>query len=307
MYSVLQDSAQHNVLPWMVLLFAAIYLGMMRLPQSAAASAVHLSLAIVLLTIAIPLKASGRWITVSWLVEGTALMWVAARLFAAGEVKDESPVDAYRVLRLLAIGALLLGFGGLMLRIYEYDSGIPAFVNHRFGTALVGIAAFATTAWIALRARKRSGDEPSTDVSSLEQTRHFWLKIAGGAVIAVNLIAVLATEREISALWSHPATSPEADLQQALAISAFLMVYGGALLAVGFWKRSAFVRWQALILIITTINKTFVYDMRNLSQGYRVASFMGLGALLLAVSFAYQHDWLALRNKYADERQRESV
>jgi uncharacterized membrane protein len=67
------------------------------------------------------------------------------------------------------------------------------------------------------------------------------------------------------------------------------------LLAVGFWKRSAFIRWQALLLLVYTIAKTFLYDMRNLSQGYRVVSFLGLGALLMAVSFAYQKDWLALR------------
>ena len=42
-----------------------LYLGLMRLPQTRVASAVHLSLAIVFLTIAIPLKASGRWITVA--------------------------------------------------------------------------------------------------------------------------------------------------------------------------------------------------------------------------------------------------
>jgi uncharacterized membrane protein len=84
-------------------------------------------------------------------------------------------------------------------------------------------------------------------------------------------------------------------VQKALAISGFLMVYGAALLAVGFWKRSAFIRWQALVLLVFTIAKTFVYDMRNLSQGYRVASFLGLGVLLMAVSFAYQKDWLALR------------
>jgi uncharacterized membrane protein len=76
------------------------------------------------------------------------------------------------------------------------------------------------------------------------------------------------------------------------------MLYGAALLAVGFWKRAAFIRWQALLLIVYTIAKTFLYDMRNLSQGYRVASFMALGALLLAVSFAYQNDWLALRDKH---------
>ncbi len=73
------------------------------------------------------------------------------------------------------------------------------------------------------------------------------------------------------------------------------MLYGGGLLAVGFWKRSAFIRWQALILLVFTIGKTFLYDTRNLSQGYRVLSFLGLGVLLMAISFAYQKDWLSLR------------
>ena len=309
-YSILQDSGHHDLLPWMVLLFAAVYLGTMRLPQSAAASAVHLSLAIVFLTIAIPLKASGRWITVSWLVEGTALMWVAARLAAAGPVRDDSPAEAYRVLRTLAVAALLLGLGGLLLRTYWFSSmEVTAFLNHRFATALVGIAAFSTSAWIAFHARQRADSDPSTSESRLEHTQHFWLQIGGGSIIAVNLIAILAIVREITTFWSRTSANPEADLQQALAISAFLMLYGGALLAVGFWKRSAFVRWQALLLIVYTVVKTFVYDMRNLSQGYRVASFMALGALLLAVSFAYQNDWLALRNKpaHADTRPGESA
>ena len=83
--------------------------------------------------------------------------------------------------------------------------------------------------------------------------------------------------------------------KSSLAISAFLMVYGAGLLAIGFWKRSAFIRWQALILLVFTIGKTFLYDTRDLSQGYRVLSFLGLGALLMAISFAYQKDWLALR------------
>jgi uncharacterized membrane protein len=67
------------------------------------------------------------------------------------------------------------------------------------------------------------------------------------------------------------------------------------LLAAGFWRRSAFVRWQGLILLLFTIMKVFFSDISGLSQGYRVASFLGLGALLMAVSFAYQKDWLGLR------------
>ncbi len=74
------------------------------------------------------------------------------------------------------------------------------------------------------------------------------------------------------------------------------MLYGAVLLAAGFWRRSAFVRWQALILLVFTIAKTFLYDLRNLSQGYRVLSFLGLGALLMAISFVYQKDLLSLRN-----------
>jgi len=40
-----------------------------------------------------------------------------------------------------------------------------------------------------------------------------------------------------------------------------------------------------------------------LSQGYRILSFLGLGALLLAVSFVYQRDWLNLRGAKSEDKQ----
>ena len=59
---------------------------------------------------------------------------------------------------------------------------------------------------------------------------------------AFNLIAVLTGVREIEAIWAarSSVTTPDAALQQALAISAFLMLYGAGLVAVGFWRRSGF-------------------------------------------------------------------
>ena len=48
--------------------------------------------------------------------------------------------------------------------------------------------------------------------------------------------------------------------------SALFMLYGGALLTIGFVKRSAFLRWQALILIAATIAKVFLLDMSELSR-----------------------------------------
>ena len=78
--------------------------------------------------------------------------------------------------------------------------------------------------------------------------------------------------------------------------SAWFMLFGAILLAVGFWRRSAFLRWQALVLLAVTVGKVFLVDISELSQGYRILSFLGLGALLLAVSFVYQRDWLNLRD-----------
>jgi uncharacterized membrane protein len=73
------------------------------------------------------------------------------------------------------------------------------------------------------------------------------------------------------------------------------MLFGAILLAAGFWRRSAFLRWQALLLLAVSVAKVFLVDMSELSQGYRILSFLGLGALLLGVSFVYQRDWLNLR------------
>jgi uncharacterized membrane protein len=284
LYSVLQDAGRHEFLPWVATLLAAFYLGLMRLPQSRVTSAVHLALAVVFLTVAIPLKASGRWITVGWLAEGVALLWVSSHL--AGPSPEKTDISVHRLLRRLAIASLSLGFFGLLIQpFWLYNRIETAFLNPRFATSLFGIATLAASIAIALRACHR---EDATSPS--------WLQIAGGSVIALNLIAILACIREFDTTWRYTLSNPEADLQRSLAVSAFLMLYGAGLLTIGFWKRSAFIRWQALILLVFTIAKTFLYDLRDLSQGYRVLSFLALGALLMAVSFAYQKDWLDLRD-----------
>jgi len=295
-YSVLEDSGNHAALPWVALLFAAIYLGAMRLPllsrmQTAAARAVHLSLAVLFLTITIPLKASGRWITIGWLAEGVALLWVSARLSNA-DAQAETGAGVHRMLRRLASVALALGLCGLFSLPFWLDRSIhTAIFNRRFATEVAGILALAATAWISLRAMTAS--ESAEHVAETPESTIFptWQQLAAVSVIALNLVALQAGVAEIQTFFwvqgQASALSVEAGLQTALSISAFVMLYGAAVLAAGFWKHSAFLRWQGLLLLIFAIVKTFLYDVRDLSQGYRVASFLGLGALLMAVSFAY--------------------
>jgi uncharacterized membrane protein len=77
-------------------------------------------------------------------------------------------------------------------------------------------------------------------------------------------------------------------------ISIAWFIEAAVLMAIGFGRKSAFVRWQALALIAPTIAKVFVLDIWRLDRGYRILSFVLLGMLLLAVSFVYQRDWLKL-------------
>ncbi len=282
LYSVLQDSGHHDLLPWLMVALSAVYLGLLRLPQPAVAAAVHLSLAIVFFTIAIPLKASGSWITVAWLAEGAALLWVSTQVAGPAVAAALQPG---RVLRIFAAAALLLGFGGILTQLFSQSLFAHTnFFNRAFATALTGLAAFALAVAIAHRAPR---SEPVAWPS--------FAQLAAAALIAFNLTALLAGVVQIDSLGIYGSEGADAALERALAVSAFLMLYGAILLAVGFWRRSAFIRWQALILLVVTIAKTFLYDIRDLSQGYRVLSFLGLGVLLMAVSFAYQKDWLSLR------------
>ena len=180
----------------------------------------------------------------------------------------------------LALDAIALLFTLREIFISEFaPTRHPAFANADFCTALVGLATLAASAYTLARLAANP---------FLVQLR----SLAAATFILFNLAAILTIEHEISALW----TRSQANLQRSLAISAFLMLYGAALLTLGFVKRSAFTRWQALVLLLFTIAKVFLYDMSGLSQGYRVASFLGLGVLLMAVSFAYQKDWLNLKN-----------
>ncbi len=77
------------------------------------------------------------------------------------------------------------------------------------------------------------------------------------------------------------------NLQQ-LALSGVWLLYSGVLLAAGIWKASKGLRFFSIGLFGLTILKIFVYDLSFLETLYRIFSFVGLGLILLAVSYAYQ-------------------
>ncbi len=283
-YVILDRPGSDWAQAWLSVAFAAFYLLLLRMPEHgrfksspALLSGLHLAIAVAFLTIAIPLKAHSRWITTGWLVEGAALLWIASR-------------NRSRLLRVLAILCLILGLCAL-ITINPAASLTPVF-NQRFATYCVAIAVCAFAGWVAMRAR--TTDDPAEVV--------FWSQLAAGSVLAVNALILIAGSLEIHSYWWNLPGSGGQDFAQyriheQFSYSAWFMLFGAILLAVGFWRRSSFLRWQALFLLALAIAKVFLVDMSELSQGYRILSFLGLGALLLAVSFAYQRDWLNLRKR----------
>jgi uncharacterized membrane protein len=286
-YGIVEMANADWAAPWLAVAFAAFYLLLLRLPQEGmlresprVVSSLHLTIAVVFLTIAIPLKTKGRWLTIGWLAEGAALLWVANRVRSG-------------LLRALAL--LCLAFGLVALLTLNPTASTVPFFNERFGTYCFAIAVFAFVAWIAKKAQSKEGDESA----------HSWLTLAAGAVLAVNVLILITVCWEIHGYWWYLRWRGNWNLYQdyqmyaQFTYSAWFMVFGAVLLAVGFWRRSAFLRWQALLLLAIAIAKVFLVDTDELSQGYRILSFLGLGALLLGVSFVYQRDWLNLRGAKA--------
>lgn len=277
---------------WFALALAALYIFLSRQARGRAGTPeaarivdlLHLALAIGFITVAIPIRLDAHWITMGWFVEVAVLLWVADRIHSD-------------LLNVFAIGALLLGVGRLLL-IDNFYVTRPIF-NTRMATYSVAIAVLGAVAWYGSRRK----DESARTVAAL-------------AVVALNLLALRGLSLEVSSYYAQQMTRVRPGATQwnqddlidvsnrhhlkiarDFTYSALWMAYGAMLMVVGFWRRSAFVRWQALVLIAFTIGKVFLYDVSELDRGYRIVSFIVLGVLLLAISFMYQRDWLKLSSR----------
>jgi uncharacterized membrane protein len=282
------DEIDKLAMAWFALALAAVHIGLSRIVrrrQPADAEILrllHLALAVALITIAIPIRLDGHWITVGWLVEAGVLLWVADRIGAG-------------FLHYLAVVAL--GLGVVRLLLIDNFKVDTLLLNSRMATYILAMAVLALLAWFSL---KRGSDVDH--------------QLASVALVAVSALALVGLSREIgdyygrqtyadwngARSWTLAAAAGRHNIAIAenFSYSALWMGYGALLMMIGFWLKSAFFRWQALFLIAATIVKVFIYDVSQLDRGYRILSFMILGVLLLAVSFVYQKDWLKLSSPH---------
>jgi uncharacterized membrane protein len=274
--------SQHGARPWVTaaLAGACLLLAATR-RRPAVLYCTYLGLGIFFITVAVPLEFNGVVVTLCWLGESLALVALAK-------------TSANAALRVFAMAVLTVAAVSLLV---DWIAGTPqplaVAANMHFATNLIGAMVFASITSLSL------GRGPGRGFAS-------WTYLAAFSTIAFNLTLLVAVSLEIHHYWFCGAgffrdfcggygQLERRTIAAGWDYSAWWMLYGAALMAVGFLRRSAFVRWQALVVLAFSIVKIFLNGVSQQSQGYRVLSFLALGVLLLAISFAYQRNWLRLR------------
>jgi uncharacterized membrane protein len=295
-FLLMSNFGHQRLRSWIALPFAAFYLLMLRLSRRGAQEgapavlpAMYLTITVAFITVAIPMELHGRWIAFGWFSEFAILLWLSAK-------------KTLPLFRMLAVYALSLGILALLLPMDFFNPPFTPMLllNPRFATYMWAIAACLFATWLAMGKSKED--------SSAGRIWFPWRSLAAASGLIATLLLMIAVCLEIHAYWSGTAPAANGNLiasnsaagnsiDEQFTYSAWMMLFGAALLAAGFWCKSAFLRWEALVLLALSIAKVFLFDTRQLSQGYRILSFLGLGALLLAVSFVYQKDWLSLRGQ----------
>lgn len=223
--------------------------------------------AVALATIAFPIRLEGDWITVAWTAEASALAIAGARLPSLW-------------MRIFSAGLFAVVLSMAPQTLFERADQL-LFVNLRFltlGGAATGLAAAGLLVLRMFRKRKL-----------MERTEaRLW---TAGLIIA-NIVALVAVSLETWDLVGDLVRGLDLDLDLHLAaqvaLSALWLLWACVLVGAGIRRDAPGLRWQGLALLFVVVGKTFVLDLSFLEQGYRVLSFLIVGALLVAVSFLYQ-------------------
>jgi len=217
-------------------------------------------LALTFVTLAIPIRLEGKWITLALAVEGAILVRTGFRALA--------PLLRYAGFFLLALGAL---------RVVFIPLPAPQFLlNERFAT-YVGVIVCMGVALFTAREHGTSLSQPETNT-------------LGAFAVAINVYALIALSLELWDYFGRAASlGIDRGLAQHLALSVLWTAYASILIMIGIKRQSALLRWQALVLFGLVVIKVFLYDSSYLQRFYRILSFLILGLVLLVVSFLYQN------------------
>lgn len=222
------------------------------------------AIALAFLTLAIPIQFAGFRITIAWALEGAALAWIGARFSNTRLGAGVAFLFAIACARLFTLDAW----------IYSNGNGYPLIANARFLTFAVSGASL----WSAASLSRR--DARFTRVK----------KYAAAAYLAGHIVLLWALIMEATGWAERTAAPQDVSAVSTVAVSILMACYALALIAAGVATRTAINainRLAGLGLMALVVAKLYLVDVWQLSRGFRITAFLGLGALLLLVSYLY--------------------
>jgi uncharacterized membrane protein len=215
-------------------------------------------------------------LSIVWAVYSVPLVWLGLR-------------RSLLTVMIAGIGMLSLGVICVSLRGLGFEpiADFTPVLNLRFG-AMLSVMVLLTVHTRLVRDRREVWEWLPQMLTVLQVT----------GVILLLLLLTAETrdffEKQIVSLSGTSEVSGTSDtidrlrnLQQ-LSLSGVWLLYSVCLMAFGIWRSLRSLRTVAFVLFGITILKIFGYDLSFLETLYRIFSFLGLGLILLAVSYAYQ-------------------
>lgn len=221
--------------------------------------------ALAFVTVAIPLQFEKEWLTLGWAFLGAALAWLFGRIAHRGLVVWSLALFAAAFVRLALNPAVLT---------YHARAAAPVFNWYLWVYAAAAAAFFAG----AVLLRGPGAAAWPVGVALLP---------AGGVAI---LFALLNLEiADFFAEGRRIVVNPfSTTLAEGLAYTLGWALFAIALLVTGIAKKSRGARAAALVLLVVTILKCFLFDLAQLGGLYRVGSFVGLAVCLALVALLLQ-------------------
>jgi uncharacterized membrane protein len=214
-------------------------------------------------TVALAIELDGPWLTVALAVEG-------ALLSAIGRHMD---VRGFRIGGAALLAAAIFRYIDLSLPASPAVFRPIASEPFAMGVALAGI--LYGLAWFY---RRHEGDGAARALSGTTMS-----------VIAASVLVVIACSAHTWDYWRYEGlNSADARFAYSLSLSALWTVLACLFIGAGLIRAFAPLRYLAMTLFGITVLKVFLVDLSSLGGIYRILGFIGVGVVLLAVSFLYQ-------------------
>jgi hypothetical protein len=213
------------------------------------------------ITLAIPLQLDKEWITISWALEGAALIWLFGRIPHRG---------------------LLMWGGGLLAVTFVRLTLNPAVLAYHPPQHVAILNWYLYTYLVAAASMFAGGTFMPAVYKRVTTALH-----SGGTLLLFFLVNI-----ELADYFSTGPTLTfnffSSSLSQDLSYTMWWALFAIGMLITGIVLRNRAARVAAILLLVVTILKCFLHDLVRLHGLYRIGSLFGLAVSLIFVGLLLQ-------------------